>query len=174
MSIDYADSILVAKDGTVKSKQELAPLLPVGKRFFSAQVVNIASATADQLTTRMPTNGAFRLLVFPGNVAQPAAMDRLKKLATYLDGPESIVSKYTPATADRASVVDVITIRAFPPRSSRAHLTLLLLIDSSPRLDLGLYDFPQPSIFPPHNYKKIYADGPSCASIAGMSLPQPH
>lgn len=144
MSIDYADSIVVAKTGSmVESKQHLAPLLPVGKRFFSAQVVNIASATADQLATRMPTDGAFRLLVFAGNVAEKPAMARLKRLAAYLDGPESVVSKYTPAGWERWSVIDVITIH------------------SSDRLALELYDFPQPSIFPPHNYKKIYADGPS-------------
>ena len=97
MSIDYADSILVGRTGAVKSKQELAANLPVGQRFFSAQVVNIASATPDELTTRMPMTGAFRVLVFAGNVAEKKAMDRLKTLAKYLDGPESIVSKYTPA-----------------------------------------------------------------------------
>lgn len=118
MSIDYADSLIVAKDGSasaVKSTPSLATNVEVGKRFFSAQVVNVASATADQLVTRMPTNGAFRVLVFPGNVGQKPAMDRLKKLATYLDGPESIVSKYTPASQDRWSVIDVITIRELPP-----------------------------------------------------------
>ncbi|KAI5479586.1 phenol 2-monooxygenase [Pseudohyphozyma bogoriensis] len=143
MSIDYADSTIVAKDGLIKSKQELATLLPVGKRFFGAQVVNVASATADFLTTRIPTTGAFRLLVFAGNVAEPKAMMRLRKLAEYLDGPESVVSKYTPFGSERWSVIDVITIH------------------SSPRTDVELYDFPQPSIFPPHNYKKIYVDGPS-------------
>lgn len=116
MSIDYADSILVGRTGAVKSKQELATKLPVGQRFFSAQVVNVASATPDQLTTRMPMTGAFRLLVFAGNVAETKVMDRLKKLAKYLDGAESVVSKYTPADQGRSSVIDVITIReAFPP-----------------------------------------------------------
>lgn len=40
------------------------------------------------------------------------------------------------------------------------------LTDSSDRLSVELYDFPQPSIFPsndPHTaYKKVYVDGPSC------------
>ncbi|KAK4705032.1 phenol 2-monooxygenase (NADPH), partial [Phenoliferia sp. Uapishka_3] len=143
MSIDYADSILVGRGGTVQSKQHLAANLPVGQRFFSAQVVNVASATPDQLTTRMPMTGAFHLLVFAGNVAEKSAMDRLKVFANYLDGPESVVSKYTPEDQSRSSVIDVITIH------------------SSPRIDVELYDFPQPSIFPPHNYKKIYADEPS-------------
>lgn len=115
MSIDYGQSILVAKDGSVSSKQYLAPLLPVGKRFFSTQVVNVASATADELATRIPTNGAFRLLVFPGNVAEPKLMGRLKDLALYLDAPESIISKYTPASRPRDSVIDVITIRENSP-----------------------------------------------------------
>jgi phenol 2-monooxygenase (NADPH) len=111
MSIEYGQSIVVAKDGPVVSKQELAPLLHVGKRFFSAQVVNVASATADQLTTRMLTNGAFRLLVFAGNIAEEKYMKRLRTLADYLDGPNSVVSKYTPSYRPRDSVVDVITIR---------------------------------------------------------------
>ncbi|KAK4048986.1 hypothetical protein OIO90_005621 [Microbotryomycetes sp. JL221] len=150
MSINYDDSILVAKNGNlsaVKSQQELATKLPVGQRFFAAQVVNVASATADFLTTRMPTNGAFRLLVFAGKVAEPAQMERLKRLAAYLDGPDSVVSKYTPSHLHRASVVDVITIHA------------------SDRYAVELFDFPAPSIWPAHDphlaYKKIYVDGPS-------------
>ncbi|GAA5853834.1 hypothetical protein JCM8547_007467 [Rhodosporidiobolus lusitaniae] len=146
MSIDYADSIVVGKDGAkggVKSKQELAKNLPVGQRFFGAQVVNQASATADFLTTRIPFTGAWRLLVFPGNVAEEKAMNRLKKLAEYLNGPDSVVSKYTPSNLPRWSVIDPVTIHC------------------ADRTAVELYDFPQPSIFHPHNYKRIYADGPS-------------
>lgn len=114
MSISYAGNLIVARaDGTstVKSRPELAPKLAIGERFFSAQVVNIASATPDQLATRMLTNGAFRVLVFAGNVAEEKAMKRLEKLAEYLDGEESVVSKFTPKGRSRSSVIDVITIR---------------------------------------------------------------
>ncbi|KAM0755127.1 phenol hydroxylase from Trichosporon Cutaneum [Meredithblackwellia eburnea MCA 4105] len=143
MSIDYADNVVNARGGTISSKQELAKNLPVGQRFYSAQVVNIASVTADQLTTRIPTSGAFHLLVFAGNVADPEKMERLRKFSAYLDGPESVISKYTPAGHNRSSIIDVVTIH------------------SSPRDKVELYDFPQPSIFRPHNYKRIYVDGPS-------------
>ncbi|GAA6022017.1 hypothetical protein JCM10207_002409 [Rhodosporidiobolus poonsookiae] len=147
MSIDYADSIVVGKEGesgsAVKSKQSLASKLPVGQRFFGAQVVNQASATADILTTRIPYTGAFRLLVFAGDVATEKGKERLQKLADYLDGPESVVSKYTPGDLRRDSVISVVTIHA------------------ANRTDVELYDFPQPSIFHPHNYKIIYVDGPS-------------
>ncbi|GAA5847228.1 hypothetical protein JCM9279_006147 [Rhodotorula babjevae] len=146
MSINYADSPVVGKDGSqggIQSKQHLAAKLPVGERFYSAQVVNQASATADQLTTRIPFTGAFHLLVFPGDVTKPAAMDRLAKLAEYLDGPDSVVSRYTPANMPRWSVVDPITIHC------------------APRTAVELYDFPQPSIFYPHNYKRVFADEPS-------------
>lgn len=122
MAIRYDDSILVAKTGqtsAVTSQQHLATKLPIGERFFGAQVVNVASATADLLTTRMPTNGAFRLLVFAGDVSQPKAMARLQKLGTYLDSPESVVSKYTPAGRSRAAVIDVITIRKCASTSSQ-------------------------------------------------------
>lgn len=108
MSIDYAESIIIGKNA---SKPHLATNLSVGKRFFSAQVVNVASATPDQLTTQTLTKGAFRLLVFSGNVAESTAIARLQRLARYLNGSESIVSKYTSASSARDSVVDVITIR---------------------------------------------------------------
>jgi phenol 2-monooxygenase len=115
VSINYTDSIIVGKDGSrgaVASKQHLASKLPVGERFYSAQVVNQASATADQLTTRIPFTGAFRLLVFPGDVTKPEAKERLQKLADYLDSPESVVSKYTPSDLPRWAVIDPVTIRA--------------------------------------------------------------
>lgn len=108
MSIGYADSLAV---GAADSRQALASKLPIGERFFSAQVVSQASATADQLTTRIPFTGAWQVLVFAGDVSQPAAMDRLRKLADYLDSPESIVSKYTPPDRKRWDVVRVVTIR---------------------------------------------------------------
>lgn len=113
MSIDYGDSQLVHKSKS--TKQELASKLPIGKRFISAQVVNVASATGDQLATRIPTNGAFRLLVFPGNVAEPKQMSRLKALAAYLDRPDTFLSKYTPRSSKgRDEIIDVITIRGYP------------------------------------------------------------
>lgn len=129
MSINYADSTVVGKDGSkggIQSKQHLAAKLPVGERFYSAQVVNQASATADQLTTRIPFTGAFHLLIFPGDVTKSAAMDRLAKLADYLDGPDSVVSKYTPAHLPRWSVVDPITIRASLPHGPLLHADLLV------------------------------------------------
>ncbi|GAA5862361.1 hypothetical protein JCM3774_002491 [Rhodotorula dairenensis] len=140
MSISYADSLIV---GASLSKQNLAPKLPVGERFFSAQVVSQASATADQLTTRIPFTGAWRILVFAGDVALPAVMERLRRLSAYLDTAESVVSKYTPRSRKRWDVVDVITIHC------------------AERTAVELYDFPQPSIFHPHNYDRIYVDGPS-------------
>ncbi|KAJ9116764.1 hypothetical protein QFC24_006655 [Naganishia onofrii] len=145
MSIDYGDSQLVHKSKS--TKQALAIKLPIGKRFFSAQVVNMASATSDQLATRIPTTGAFRLLVFPGNVAEPDLMLRLKTLAAYLDRPDTFLSKYTPRSSKgRDEIIDIVTIREY---------------HSSPRGNLQLYDFPQPSIFLPHNYQKIFVDDES-------------
>ncbi|KAJ9115387.1 hypothetical protein QFC22_005142 [Naganishia vaughanmartiniae] len=142
MSIDYGDSQLVHKSKS--TKQELASKLPIGKRFFSAQVVNVASATGDQLATRIPTTGAFRLLIFAGNVAEPDQMSRLKTLAAYLDRPDTFLSKYTPRSSKgRDEIIDVVTVH------------------SSPRDKVELYDFPQPSIFLPHNYRKIFVDDES-------------
>jgi len=90
----------------------LSPELLIGQRFFSAQVVNVASGNAEQLVPNMLANGAFRVLVFAGKVAEPGSMKRLHNLAAYLDGPKSVISRYTTAARPRDSVVDVLTIRA--------------------------------------------------------------
>ncbi|GAA5988739.1 hypothetical protein JCM10908_006149 [Rhodotorula pacifica] len=140
MSISYGDSLVV---GTALSRQELAPRLPVGERFFSTQVVNQASATAVQLTSHVPFTGAWRILVFAGDVAQAAVMDRLRRLNACFNAPDSVVSKYTPPDRKRWDVIDVVTIHC------------------AERTSVELYDFPQPSIFHPHNYDRIYVDGPS-------------
>jgi hypothetical protein len=131
MSIDYADSIVSAK---VASKQELATKLPVGERFFGAQVVNQASATADMLTTRIPFTGAFHLLVFAGDVAEEKAKARLQRLADYLDGPDSVVTKYTPSNLSRSAVIDVVTIRSSPSPHSFLSLFSRLTLSNATRL----------------------------------------
>jgi hypothetical protein len=101
----------------------------------------------------------------------------LQRLADYLDGPDSVVSKYTPSTLSRSAVIDVVTIRSSPfPHSFLSlfsRLTLSARTDSADRTKLELYDFPQPSIFQPHNYKRIYADNPSCSSPSFSSPPLP-
>ncbi|POY76369.1 hypothetical protein BMF94_0566 [Rhodotorula taiwanensis] len=139
MSISYGESSVAS----AQSKQQLAPKLVVGQRFFSAQVVSQASATADQLTTRTPFTGAWRVFVFPGDVSRTAEMERLRKLSAYLDSPESVVSKYTPSSRKRWDIIDVVTIHC------------------AERTAVELYDFPQPSIFHPHKYDSVFVDGPS-------------
>ena len=85
----------------------------MGKRFVSAQVVNITSANAEQLVPNMRADGVFQILVFAGKVAESGAMKRLQNLAAYLDGPGSVISRYTPADQPRDSVIDILTIREF-------------------------------------------------------------
>jgi hypothetical protein len=136
MIINYDESPLVVKSSSSGAKQHLAPNLPIGKRFISAQVVNVASATADQLSTRIPTNGSFRMLVFPGNVADPRLMARLKRFAGWLDSAESPVSRYTPRNRSRDSVIDVVTIRESSVRRRCGLSTKDELTKERPRLSL--------------------------------------
>ncbi|GAA5915782.1 uncharacterized protein JCM6883_001928 [Sporobolomyces salmoneus] len=107
----------------------------VGEQLYLAPVVNTASATADQVTARIPFTGAYRLLNFTGNIAKKGLMERLQHLATYLDGPDSPISKYTL----KHQVIDLITL--FPSNCCQA-------------LQLA-------STLNPHNYKRVYVIEPS-------------
>jgi hypothetical protein len=61
------------------------------------------------------------MLVFPGNIAEPRLMTRLKRFARWLDSSESPVSKYTPRSRPRHSVIDVVTIREWTVRRTSGH-----------------------------------------------------
>jgi phenol 2-monooxygenase len=139
-AINYDESVIVAKEGkasTVKSKKELAKYIEVGTRFPSEQVVRHSEGLPLPLGDLLVTNGAFRILCFAGNAADPKQMARLDRLAAYLDSPESVISRYTPASRKRDFAIDVITIH------------------SNSREEIEMHDFPAPALYPKYNYDKV-------------------
>ncbi|BEJ18231.1 hypothetical protein CspHIS471_0705080 [Cutaneotrichosporon sp. HIS471] len=143
-AVDYDESIIVAKTGKngnkVASHSDLAKNITVGCRFKSEQVCRHSEGLAMQLGDLLYMNGSFRVLLFAGNAANPAQMDRIERFAAYLDSPESFVSRLTPSDCKRDGIFDVITIHA------------------NTREEIDMQDFPAPALYPPFDYDKIYAD----------------
>ena len=140
--ITYYDTFAVAngKNGTYDSRQEVAKNIPIGARFPSFQVVSQFDGRHCHLVDTMFAEGQFTIVIFAGNMEKQEHKDRLQKLAQRLDDDEGPISSHTSKDKNRDAIIDVKTIHC------------------GSRHNVEVYDFPQPTIFPPNTYNKIYAD----------------
>lgn len=126
LSVDYGSSVLEAKtsaegvdDNTqvaslVKSKPGLATGLPIGMRFNSFKVLNQADARPWHFQERLPADGRFRIVLFAGDILNPAQKARVDEFCASLDKPTSFLRRATPQGAKIDSVVEVLTIHSAP------------------------------------------------------------
>lgn len=77
LSVHYKDSAIT---WSKQSSQDLARNLTVGMRFPTAQVVRFCDARAIQLAKALPSDGRWRIVVFPGEVENQSTWARLSKV----------------------------------------------------------------------------------------------
>lgn len=178
LSVNYGKSLLVAKEGDAaeqgdgtevssssphqdeaQSKPSLATNITIGMRIPSFKVLNQSDARPWHLHELLPSNGRWRILIFPGDIlSSPTSHKRLLSLSEKLSSPTSFIRKFTPSPS------------SIPHSSSTSHspLTSLiepLLIHSTPRKSTTIFTFPP--IFRPfspthgYDYTKIYVDDES-------------
>ncbi|EMT65560.1 Phenol 2-monooxygenase [Fusarium odoratissimum] len=155
IAVDYGQSNIVAKaaaddtglkDVAVK-RQGLAPEIKLGMRMPSVKVLNQADARPWHLQELLRSNGAWRLLVFPGDIDLDNQNKRMKTLCDKLSAESSFIKRFTPPSARYDSVIEVITVHA------------------SKRQDHEIFDFPE-VLRPYHevdgwDYNKIFVDDES-------------
>ncbi|ENH70890.1 Phenol 2-monooxygenase [Fusarium oxysporum f. sp. cubense race 1] len=155
IAVDYGQSNIVAKaaaddtglkDVAVK-RQGLAPEIKLGMRMPSVKVLNQADARPWHLQELLRSNGAWRLLVFPGDIDLDNQNKRMKTLCDKLSAESSFLKRFTPPSARYDSVIEVITVHA------------------SKRQDHEIFDFPE-VLRPYHevdgwDYNKIFVDDES-------------
>ena len=170
-AVDYATNLIVAKDPEhqadaltykqnynapflgrpvesipciLTGKQHLARRIPIGMRMPSYKVLNQSDARPWHLQELISANGTWRVIVFAGNLLDPAQFARFVALGKSLDSSGSFLHKYTPKTAPIDSVFEVLTVHSAP----RASVELLSL----------------PAVFHPYNeeygwdYSKVFVD----------------
>ncbi|SPN99273.1 related to phenol 2-monooxygenase [Cephalotrichum gorgonifer] len=135
-------------DDSFAKNQSLATGLPIGKLFHSYQVINQSCARPWYFQQRLKADGRFRVVLFAGNILDPAQKERVDAWAATLDAPGSFLRRATPEGAKIDSVIEVLTIH------------------SSKRVDTELLrDFPD--ILHPFDptigwdYDKVYVDDES-------------
>ena len=109
LTATYEDSAITnARD----SVQSLAGKLKVGMRFPSAQVVRFCDAKEMQLVKALPADGRWRIVIFAGEIGDPAMLERLEQWRDFLIAGMSPVRKITPPDADVDSYVEFIVVIA--------------------------------------------------------------
>ncbi|KAK7426894.1 hypothetical protein QQZ08_006640 [Neonectria magnoliae] len=89
--------------------QSLATGLVVGMRFPSAQVVRFCDARAMQLTTALPADSRWHVVLFAGDILDKETADRLDKVSDKL---QSIVQRFTPETQDADAIIQSLLVLA--------------------------------------------------------------
>ncbi|PTD02421.1 Phenol 2-monooxygenase [Fusarium culmorum] len=153
IAVDYEKSMIVAKpdstsaDNEIVKRQALAPEIKLGMRVPSVKILNQSDARPWHLQEILPSNGAWRLLIFPGNIDLDHQNKRMKALCDKLSDQSSFLKRFTPPSARYDSVIEFLTIHA------------------SERQSHDLFDFTE--VLRPYDevdgwyYNKVFADDKS-------------
>ncbi|KAK6201924.1 hypothetical protein LQW54_009238 [Pestalotiopsis sp. IQ-011] len=113
LSIDYGPSNLIAKpsdtieqtNGNSEAKstamsadifakrQALATGLPVGKRFNSCKVLDQSDGRLWHFQQKLRSDGRFRIVLFAGNILDPAQKQRVEHFCALLDSPDNFLRR---------------------------------------------------------------------------------
>jgi phenol 2-monooxygenase len=150
VEVTYPESLLVAsKSGPAKAKQ-----ITIGMRMRSCPVVNHADGSTVQLANVLSSNGAWRLLVFAGDLRQAQQVDRLRAFADNF----------------RRQPLLSGSRRTVPLRNGQMTLEVIL-IQAGSRSSVDFMDLPE--IFRPFDeklgwdYGKVFADDDSYGQGSG-------
>jgi phenol 2-monooxygenase (NADPH) len=144
----YAPSLITA----TATFQHLAEGFPVGMRFHSARVVQLADAKPVHLGHVARADGAWRVYIF-ADQHHPASADSLaRRLCEFLASDLSPTRRFTPAVADPDSVIDV---RAVFQQGHRE-----LDVEAMPRVLL-----PRKGRFGLIDYEKMFCPDPDADDI---------
>lgn len=137
-----------AKEGHhVSSNQSLAPEVLLGKRIPSVKILSQADARPWHLQEVLPSNGRWRLMVFPGDIRDIQQNFKLERLAEAIDKSDSFLHLHTPKGARYDEVFEILTVH------------------NAPRKCTTIFDFPQ--VLRPYDdvdgwdYNKIFVDDDS-------------
>ena len=89
IGIHYAPSTI-----TDTTYQSLCPGLPIGQRILPQILIRAADSRPYELQDLCPADTKFKVLIFPGDISDPAQVERAQRLAEALGKPGSFLSKY--------------------------------------------------------------------------------
>ncbi|KAL4885436.1 FAD binding domain-containing protein [Aspergillus karnatakaensis] len=107
LTVTYDDSLITEAES---SNQEAAKNLIVGMRLQGVQVIRFCDAKVLKTVDALPSDGRWRVVVFPGDIRQQSASTKLNQLGEYLFSSHGPIQKYLSPGADIDSLIEVILI----------------------------------------------------------------
>ncbi|OQV03397.1 FAD binding domain-containing protein [Cladophialophora immunda] len=98
----------------VYGKQHLAQNIPIGMRIPSYKILNQSDARPWHLQELLPSNGAWRILVFAGNISDRGQLSRYEALGKSLSSAESFYTKFNGRSIPDNPVFELLTIHSAP------------------------------------------------------------
>ncbi|KAF4982268.1 hypothetical protein FZEAL_2054 [Fusarium zealandicum] len=156
IAVDYERSSIVWKPDSNSTTDEvnsalgtqaLASEVKIGMRIPSVKVLSQSDARPWHLQELLPSNGTWRVILFPGDIGLEQQQKRMDSLCDRMSDASSFLKRFTPPSARYDSTIEVLTVHA------------------SDRHDHDIFDFPQ--VLRPYDevdgwdYDKIFADNPS-------------
>ncbi|GAQ47451.1 hypothetical protein AtubIFM54640_003930 [Aspergillus tubingensis] len=149
--VTYGSNNLIARK---KTDTSVATNIKIGMRLSSYPVVGQADGISMHLVSRLTSNGAWRLLVFPGDLRESRNQSRLAKFASQFNEQPHLPCLHK----------DLKSTRCCP-------LLETIMVHSSPRTSVNLLDLPD--IFHPFDetwgwdYSRVFADDGSSGEACG-------
>jgi phenol 2-monooxygenase len=163
-AVNYGASMIVAKEGEeidegdgasvsleskhrVVSQQSLATGIELGKRIPSVKVSNQSDARPWHLQELLPSNGRWRVILFPGDISTPEQRKKLDAVGAAIDDKTSFLRRFTPADSRYDAIFEILTVH------------------NAKRETTTIFDFPE--VLRPYDeidgwdYNKIYVDAES-------------
>ncbi|KAL4983049.1 FAD binding domain-containing protein [Aspergillus falconensis] len=144
VEVTYRPNVLIASK-KIGQNSDRASKITLGRRLGTVPLVNQADASTVQLARAMPSTGAWRLFVFPGDLRQKENVQRLETFAeAFQNHPHCGSSRSVVASGIQQMVIE------------------LILVHRSPRTSVNLLDLPE--LFHPFDddlgwdYGKVFAD----------------
>ncbi|KAL6233624.1 hypothetical protein BDW75DRAFT_184867 [Aspergillus navahoensis] len=146
VEVTYRPNVLIASK-KIDGNSDRASNITLGRRLGTVPLVNQADASAVQLARALlPSTGAWRLLVFPGDLLEK---ENIKKLETFAEA----FHNHPHCSNSRSVLTSGIQQMVIEP----------ILVHMSPRTSVNLLDLPE--LFHPFDetlgwdYGKVFADG---------------
>ncbi|KAJ5109675.1 Monooxygenase FAD-binding [Penicillium argentinense] len=117
VDVTYSPSVLVA-DGVVNGNSALAHKVKLGMRLASERVTYHCDGTSVHLAQRLPSDGSWKLLVFPADLEKPDGMKALKVFADYFSDNSHLAHRSKDAEAI-GPLIDVLLIHSGPRNTDR-------------------------------------------------------
>lgn len=95
-----------------KSPKELASRITLGARLPSYKVINQFDASPTHLASLLPSTGAFRILLFAGDLTIPSRRNLINTLGAALASPSSFLALYN--RPGSAPLIEIFTIHSSP------------------------------------------------------------